>query len=117
MENPYKSPPKDPTIYSKYAWLQRVFAVVAAVMSVLLLCGVVSNCVTFARLSSWPTSIWRWTGIAGMMFVMMMASFAFALIAVGLYQSTVATWQRGIWLLVSSVIGYALLVAVAVRFI
>ena len=114
MESPYAPPPNVVAETSTRGWLQTVFAILTGLLSVLMLVGIASNCIIFARLPTWPTTIWQWIGIIAMTIVMLTTSIAFAHISIGLYRSTTDVWKRGLWILLGSVLGYAGIVAAAV---
>ncbi|WP_413431910.1 hypothetical protein [Crateriforma spongiae] len=80
----------------------------------LILVAIVNNCIIFARLPTWPTTIWQWTGIIAMTIVLLTTSIAFAHISIGLFRLKNDIWKRGLWILLGSVLGYAAIVAAAV---
>ncbi len=90
------------------------FSDFAGFLSLMLLVGFVSNYITLARLPTRPTATWQWVGINAMTIVVLTASTALALVSSGLMRSKSSTWKRGLWILLGSVLAYAVIAATVV---
>lgn len=114
MERPYVPLASDESETSMRGWVQTGFAILTGILSVLALAGIASNCIIFAQLPTWPTTIWQWAGIIAMTVVMLTTAIAFAHISLALLLSKNDTWRSGLGILLGSVLGYVAIVAAVV---
>ena len=113
MENPYAPLCSEDAEASARSWVATGFAILTAVLSILVLVVIVSNYVVLFRLQTWPMKLMQWMGIIAMTTVMFFTSIALAHISIGLFRSQRKTWKRGLWILSGSAAAYATLVALA----
>ncbi len=114
MENPYTPPPCDESKPFARGCVQTGLAIFTGFLSLLMLVAIVSNYITLARLPTRPTATWQWVVIIAMTIVILTTSTALALVSVGLLRSKSSTWKRGLWILLGSVLAYAVIAATAV---